>query len=122
MPRIRSIKPAFFLNEELAALPFECRLLFVGLWTQADREGRLEDRPKRLKAELFPYDDKLDLDALLDKLAGTNGHPLITRYEGSEGSRFIQINNFTKHQYPHIKEPPSTIPAPGKPHTKLVKA
>ena len=29
----------------------------MGLWTQADREGRLEDRPMRLKASLFPYDE-----------------------------------------------------------------
>ena len=38
------------------------RLLFVGLWTIADRNGRLEDRPKRIRAELFPYDE-IDADA-----------------------------------------------------------
>ncbi len=57
MARIRTIKPQFFLNEELAELPAMVRLLFIGLWTQADREGRLLDRPKRLKAEIFPYDN-----------------------------------------------------------------
>lgn len=116
MARIRSIKPKFFLNEELAALPFECRLLFIGLWTQADREGRLEDRPKRLKVELFPYDE-VDVDKMLSRLASTNGHPLITRYE-ADGAKYIQINKFSEHQYPHIKEPVSTIPAPVKNQTK----
>ena len=66
--RARMIKPSFFLNEDLATLPYEARLLFIGLWCVADREGRLEDRPRRLKAELFPYDD-IDLDPLLGKLA-----------------------------------------------------
>lgn len=120
MARIRSIKPKFFLNEEVSALPYECRLLFIGLWTQADREGRLEDRPKRLRAELFPYDD-VDVNKMLDKLVGTNGHPLITRYE-INGERYIQVNKFKEHQYPHIKEPKSTIPAPDKHHANTRQA
>jgi hypothetical protein len=33
------------------------RLLFTGLWCLADREGRLEDRPAEIKAEIFSYDD-----------------------------------------------------------------
>jgi hypothetical protein len=49
MPRTRQIKPGFFKNDELAELPIEARLLFAGLWTIADREGRLEDRPKKIK-------------------------------------------------------------------------
>ena len=36
--------------------------------TIADREGRLEDRALRIKAELFPY-EQIDVDALLDDLA-----------------------------------------------------
>lgn len=107
MARIRSIKPAFFLNEELAALPFEWRLLFVGLWTQADREGRLEDRPQRLKAALFPYDD-LEIGVGLGCLANAG---LIIRYEGS-GQRLISIPTWMKHQQPHIREAVSELPAP----------
>ena len=71
MARIRTIKPDFFTNEQVAALPYEWRLLFVGVWTQADREGRLEDRPMRLKAALFPY-DSIDVDAGLTQLAGSD--------------------------------------------------
>lgn len=68
MARIRTIKPQFFLNEELAELPAMVRLLFIGLWTQADISGRLVDRPKRIKAELFPYDE-FDVDKALQNLA-----------------------------------------------------
>lgn len=68
-PRIRSIKPSFFLDEDLAALPFEARLLFAGLWCLADKAGRLEDRPKRIHAMLFPYEPKVDVNGLLDRLA-----------------------------------------------------
>ena len=108
--RARMIKPSFFLNEDLATLPYEARLLFIGLWCVADREGRLEDRPRRLKAELFPYDD-IDLDPLLGKLAELG---FIVRYE-AQGKRYIQINNFTKHQRLHPNEAPSEIPPPPDP-------
>jgi len=42
--RSRNIKPGFFKNEIIAEMPTETRLLFIGLWLLADREGRLEDR------------------------------------------------------------------------------
>lgn len=105
--RARNIKPGFFKNEELAACQPLSRLLFAGLWGMADREGRLEDRPKRIKAEVLPYDDA-KVDPLLDELAGKK---FITRY-GVNGCRYIQINTFTSHQNPHKKERSSTIPAP----------
>src|SRR5437764_1366213 len=67
MARIRTIKPSFFKNEELAELPVAARLLFIGLWCLADCEGRLEDRPKRIKVELFPY-DSMEVEQVLSGL------------------------------------------------------
>src|SRR5262245_4448792 len=61
MARARLLKPGFFTNEDLVELPPAARLLFAGLWTLADREGRLEDRPKRIKLAVLPYDD-VDVD------------------------------------------------------------
>ena len=107
MARSRNIKPGFFANDLLAEINPLGRLLFLGLWTMADREGRLEDRPKRIKAELLPYDD-CDINALLTVLHASG---FIVRYEVA-GERFIQIAKFTKHQNPHMREPASTIPAP----------
>lgn len=108
MARARNLKPGFFTNEELAEVAPLGRILFAGLWTQADRAGRLEDRPRRLKAELLPYDD-CDVDALLGALAERG---FIVRY-AVEGRRLLQIVQFTKHQNPHVREPDSTLPAPG---------
>lgn len=110
MPRARSLKPGFFSNEDLIELPFEYRLLFAGLWTMADRAGRLEDRPKRIKLTIFPG-DSVDCEAGLVALASKS---FIQRYE--VGSiRYIQICAWSKHQSPHIKETASTIPAPCEP-------
>jgi len=43
--RIRTVKPEFFADDDVADLSLSARLLFVGLLLVADREGRLEDRP-----------------------------------------------------------------------------
>jgi len=115
MARSRNIKPGFFKNEELADIDPFGRLLYIGLWILADREGRLEDRPKRIKAELFPYDD-LDLDALLDQLFR---HNFIIRYQ-VDIMNYIEIPKFLLHQNPHSKEklsciPPATIEISARP-------
>jgi hypothetical protein len=107
MARARNIKPGFFLNDELAELPPLARILFEGLWCIADREGRLEDKPKRIKAEILPYDD-CNVDEFLEALQQRG---FILRYEAN-GGRYVQVINFKKHQNPHQKEPTSIIPAP----------
>jgi len=124
MARARNIKPGFFSNETLAELQPLARLLFIGLWTVADREGRLEDRPQRIKALVLPYDD-CDVEVLLANLAekrDSDGEPaFIMRYEASR-KRFIQIVNWHKHQQPHCKEKPSTLPEPGLHPASTVQA
>lgn len=117
MARARNIKPSFFINEELVELPFSTRLLFIGLWTIADREGRLEDKPKKIKMALFPADD-FDVNEALNQLQNSG---FIVRYVADE-IQYIQILAFGKHQNPHIKEPASTIPAPCKNDAKQVPA
>jgi len=115
--RARGLKPGFFHNEDLIELPFEYRLLFAGLWCLADREGRLEDRPKKIKLNVFPGDN-VDVDAGLQAL---HDRGFIQRY--SHGTvRYIQILAWKKHQHPHIKEGASTIPAPCEHSASTVQA
>lgn len=107
MARIRSLKPGFFTNEHLAELSFAHRLCFAGLWTLADRSGRLEDRPKRIKAALFPYDD-IDVEQLLN---GLSEKDFILRYD-ADGVPAIAIPTFERHQRPKKDEHASALPAP----------
>jgi hypothetical protein len=105
MPRIRSIKPEFFLDEDLARLAPMDRLVFIGLWCQADREGRIEDRPGRLKVQVAPYDE-VDMKAVLDRLVAAG---FLVRYT-VEGRAYIQVRTFLRHQRPHKTEQPSVLP------------
>lgn len=108
MARARNIKPGFFKNEDLAECSAFARLCFAGMWTLADREGRLEDRPKRIKAELFSY-DSVEVEPLLQELARFG---FILRYQDRAGLRIIQVLEFRKHQTPHFKEGPSVLASP----------
>lgn len=107
MARIRTIKPEFFTDADLGELSPLHRLLFAGLWCEADREGRLVDRPRDLKVRILPF-DRCDADKLLGDLAATG---MIARYE-ADGDRFIAIRGFKKHQAVNIREPSSKLPEP----------
>lgn len=105
--RIRTIKPEFFLHEELAELePIE-RIAFIGLWCASDREGRFEWRPKRLKHQILPYDN-VDFSRVLDALT-TRG--FVQQY-ASDGVNFGVIPSFTKHQVINNRERDSDLPDP----------
>lgn len=106
MPRARNIKPAFFKNEVLGGLPFEDRLTFIGLWTLADREGRLEYRPSRIRIEIFPFDAEVNVSSCLERLDSSG---LVHRYH-ADGGEYIFIPMFKKHQRPHANEAASEIP------------
>ena len=106
MARTRSIKPSFFKNEDLAECEPMARLLFVGLWTLADRDGRLEHRPLRIKAELFPYDN-CDIASLLKQLADKG---FVRAYEAGD-KRVLEIPKFREHQRCHPDERSEGLPA-----------
>ncbi|CAG68985.1 hypothetical protein [Acinetobacter baylyi] len=105
MARSRNIKPSFFMNEDIVELSCEARLLFIGLWTLADREGRLENRPKKIKMSLFPADDI----NVSEQLSNISKYGFIELYN-IDGIDIIQIVNFVKHQTPHGLEKDSELP------------
>jgi hypothetical protein len=107
MARARTIKQGFFTNDELGKLRPAVRLLFAGLWTLADRNGRLLDRPVKIKTEVLPY-DHVDVDGALSELAKCG---FIMRYE-VDNTNCIQVVNWAKHQRPHPRETASDVPPP----------
>ena len=118
--RIRSVKPDFFKDEKVSDQPPMNRLLFIGLWCMADVDGRLEDRPRFIKIEVFPYElaDKCDIEQMLKALDHVG---LIKRYSVDTKS-YIQVINFCKHQRISGKEADtkSQIPPPlGDPELDL---
>ncbi len=119
MARIRTIKPEFFLHDKL----WECdervalehgreytgltRLLFIGLWCVSDREGRFVWRPRRIKAQVLPYDD-VSADVILQALAEDG---FVVRYRLGDET-YGAIPSFTDHQTVNQREAESRIPSP----------
>ena len=109
MARARNIKPSLFKNELLGVADPLLTILFTGLWCLADREGRLEDRPLRIKAEIFPYRE-IDVPLFNGYLTELSRLGFIDRYN-ADGVAVIQVINFVKHQSPHNTEKASELPA-----------
>lgn len=109
MARIRTIKPEFFTDEVVAALDPLDRLVFIGLWTQADKGGKFEWKPRQLGVNILPY-EKGDFSARLERLVSAG---VVVKYS-SNGSVYGKVKNFLKHQKPHLTERESVIPEPGE--------
>ncbi|MFC3454046.1 hypothetical protein [Amycolatopsis speibonae] len=97
MGRMRTMKPEFFKSRSLAKVPREVRLMFAGMWTEADDHGNGVADPRLLKAALFPLDDDVEpehVSAFLRMLVASSH---ISLYAVGEETYF-HIINFTKHQ------------------------
>jgi hypothetical protein len=111
MGRIRTIKPEFFLDEDLFDLEKQSRLpvrlAYAGLWTQADREGRFEWRPRTLKAAILPHDGA-NFEKILEALERSGR---LHRY-GFDGREYGWIRSWKRHQVINNKERESNFPPP----------
>lgn len=105
MARIRSVKPEFFLSERVASVSIPARLFFIGLFCHIDRDGRAEWSPRRMKAQIFPYDDA-DTHALMVELVDAG---LVRVYRVGDGW-VCDLPGFAEHQRPHPKEAASVLP------------
>lgn len=104
MARIRTIKPEFFTSDDICALSPYARLLYIALWCEADREGRLVWTPGVLKRRYLP-DDPCDI---ADVTAELIGRGLVVLY----GEGLACIPTFLRHQHVNAREALSKLPPP----------
>ena len=96
MARIRTIKPEFWQDEDLALLDAEVRLLAIGLLNHADDEGYFKAHPALVKAVVFPFtEDSLNIHGMLKQLEKVG---YLRLFEGSDGKKYGAGNGFVKHQ------------------------
>ncbi len=94
MARKRMISPEFWTDATMVALPFEARLLYIGMWNFADDYGYLADEPDRLALQILPADD-VDIETMIDLLVVAER---LARYEAEDGTRYLHIRHFGDHQ------------------------
>lgn len=56
MARIRTLKPSVWRDKAFCSVSRDARLLFIGLISNADDEGRFEADPELLRAAIYPRD------------------------------------------------------------------
>jgi hypothetical protein len=97
--RIRSIKPEFYSSEDIAALDWPTRLLFIGLWSYVDDNGVGRDNEKLILADLFPLEDNpRDTLAIVSRgLQQLETQGMLARYT-VDGKPFLYVNAWEKHQ------------------------
>lgn len=114
--RIRSIKPEFWTSEDIGALCWDDRLLFIGLWSYVDDNGVGRDVEKIIRADLFALDDDpLDSLARVSRgLARLSDAFLVARYKGPDGKPYLYITGWghqkiDKPAKPRYPLPPADI-------------
>lgn len=103
--RRREISPEFWTDEKVVQLTDGAKLLFIGIWALADREGRLEDRPIVIGLKIRAW-DAASTPALLAELVSAG---LVLRYE-VDGKRLLGVPRFAQHQHCHPREMASKLP------------
>ena len=108
MSRIRSIKPEFWVSEQIGACSTSARLLFIGMWNFCDDQGIHPAKFMTLKAQVFPFDPITikEITALVAELVSGG---LIREYRLGEENFWI-VTGWAKHQ--KIDKPSRKYPLP----------
>lgn len=104
MARIRTIKPEFFTSEDIVSLSPLARLLYIALWCESDKEGRMVWKPRTFKMRYLPADG-CQIEALCQELIGSG---LVILY----GNGYAYIPSFKSHQHINPRESASQLPEP----------
>lgn len=97
--RIRTIKPEFWRSDDIAALDYFDRLLFIGLWSYVDDNGVGRDEERIIAADLFALDDdpRETLARVSRGLQHLSDAGLVDRYTVEERD-FLHITKWERHQ------------------------
>ncbi len=105
MPRKRMIDPTIWEDENFGKLSKDARLLFIGLFSNADDEGRIRANPSYIRSTIFMYDDlsiKKIEDLTKEVCSIMNS---VSFYEVNE-NKFIQLvkwNDYQKQQKDRVQ-------------------
>lgn len=125
MPRIRSVHPDLHRDKTLASISATAERTFVRLWCHLDDEGRGEDDPDLLKADLYPRHRDVGPDQIEADLVELEAAGLIIRYT-VDGDPYLccKPDTWSNYQRPQKKQE-SKLPGPDQadepPATKPVR-
>ncbi|MBI3291398.1 MAG: hypothetical protein HYZ73_01095 [Elusimicrobia bacterium] len=110
MARRRLIDPSMWQSGHFKRLNLRQRLLWTGVITLADDEGKLKGESAVLRAGIFPFDEEVSGKMVEQDLQTLQKEGLIERYTVA-GDLYIRLVKWAKYQKPSHPAP-SKIPDP----------
>lgn len=98
MARKRMIDPNIWQSEDFGKLSTLAKIVFIGLFSLADDEGRGRCNPVYLKSTLFPYEENIrstDIDKTLSEIS-SNMSIVLYSCDGSSYYSLLSWNEFQK--------------------------
>lgn len=98
MARKRMIDPSIWQSEDFGRLSTLAKIVFIGLFSLADDEGRGRCNPIYLKSTLFPYEEDIrsaDIDKTLSEIS-SNMSVVLYSYNGSSYYSLLSWDTFQK--------------------------
>lgn len=108
MARKRMIDPKIWSSEDFSEMSYFSRLVWIGLFSNADDEGRGKANYAYIKSQIFPFDEDLSIKKIEASLKEIEKSMSIEFYQ-VDGKRYYQLLNWERFQT--INRPsPSQIP------------
>ena len=89
------IVPEIWQSESFAQLSILAKLVFIGLFSNADDEGRGIANPVYIKSILFPYDDGMRVIDIEKALSEIGQFMSVTLYT-HDGRKYYALDNWEK--------------------------
>ena len=97
---------------QVAKLSRDARLLYVGLITLGDDDGRLKGAPSLIRSQIFPYDDDVKVSDVTKWIGEIEAQKLVVRYD-VDGEQYMFHPKWEDYQLlREDRRRESNIPAP----------
>lgn len=106
MARKRMIDPNIWESEDFSKLSTLAKLVFIGMFSNADDEGRGKAKPVYLKSKIFPYNEEIRIIDIDKTLSEISSYMSVTFYSCNENEYYV-FDNWAKWQ--KIDRPTTSI-------------
>jgi len=100
MARKRMIDPTIWEDEEFGSLSMTAKILFIGLFSNADDEGRIRANSAYLKSTIFMYDN-IGLKAIEETLLEVSQKLSTVKVYKVNGKQYVSLTNWCEYQKQH---------------------
>ena len=97
MARKRMIDPNIWESEDFSKLSTLAKLVFIGMFSNADDEGRGKAKPVYLKSKIFPYNEEIRIIDIDKTLSEISSYMSVTFYSCNENEYYV-FDNWAKWQ------------------------